>query len=415
LKNKSVLRGGVGVSYNRVPDVLFANTRGNPPFFARFGLCCGTAATDFGTPFDGGKITFVQGASNSVDSYPTNPALAVGFDPNTGLPLSGAVEAWGAPQNFPMAYTYNYSLETETQLPYKLVLGLGYEGSNTRKLVRIINLNFIYDVVNPHFFQVFFPTPDINANYNSLNLRVARSFDKGFQVEAKYRWSRSIDALSNEGPGGQTNQTFPRDLRFERGPSDYDATHFAVISGIWELPILRHRNDLLGTALGGWKVSGIFTAHTGFPWTPVTNTQSLKFPGGSTLSPIRPVAYTGGALTGTATDVFLRKNGNFPGGGKAFFDISTTGTPGIGRNSFRGPRYGSTDLSVAKNTAFPLPGRQERVNLELRANLFNAFNKLNLTPFGFNTPSTQVESAHFGQATSALAGRVVEFQARVSF
>jgi hypothetical protein len=73
------------------------------------------------------------------------------------------------------------------------------------------------------------------------------------------------------------------------------------------------------------------------------------------------------------------------------------------------------DLGLAKNTAFTIPGLRERTNLELRANLFNAFNKLNLAPFGFNTSSTVVEDAHFGQATSALAGRVVEFQARVSF
>ncbi|MDP9269081.1 MAG: TonB-dependent receptor, partial [Acidobacteriota bacterium] len=38
--NKFVVRGGIGVAFNRIPDVLFANTRGNPPFFARFGLCC---------------------------------------------------------------------------------------------------------------------------------------------------------------------------------------------------------------------------------------------------------------------------------------------------------------------------------------------------------------------------------------
>src|SRR5262249_53354593 len=154
---------------------------------------------------------------------------------------------------------------------------------------------FIYDTLNPHFFQVFFPTPDINANYNSLNLRVARSFNKGFQVEAKYRWSRSIDALSNEGPGFQTNQTFPRDLRFERGPPDVDAPYFAVLSGIWELRFLRRRHDLLGSALGGWELSGIFTARSGFLWTPVTFTQQLLFPGGATLGPVRPVAYKGGA------------------------------------------------------------------------------------------------------------------------
>src|SRR5262249_3410497 len=166
---------------------------------------------------------------------------------------------------------------------------------------------------------------------------------------------------------------------------------------------------------GGWKLGGILAGRSGFAWTPVAFTQQLLFPGGARLGPIRPVAYKGGAGNNTSTDVFLRKNGNFPGGGQAFFDITTAGTPGIGRNSFRGPRYGSMDLSLAKNTAFTIPGLQERTNLELRANLFNAFNKLNLAPVGFATPSTLVENSHFGQATSALAGRVVEFQARVTF
>jgi len=415
LHYKSVVRGGVGVSYNRVPDVLFENTRGNPPFFARYNLCCGTAATDFGTPFDNGLISFVLGANNSVNSYPANPALSKGIDPTTGVPLAGTVEIWGAPQNFPAAYTYNYSLETETQLPASFVVGLGYEGSNTRKLVRIVNEIFIFDAPNKSFAPVFFPTPDVNANYNSLNLRVARSFHNGFQLETKYRWSRSIDTLSNEGPGFVTNQTFPRNQAFERGPSDFNATHYAVLSGLWDLPIFRTRHDLLGNVLGGWKLNGIFTAHTGFPWTPVTFTQQLLFPGGQNLGPIRPVAYSGGAGNDGSTSTFLLKNGNFPLGGKRFFDISKTGTPGIGRNSFYGPRFSSMDLSFAKTTALPWAHLGEKTNLELRANLFNAFNKLNLTPFGFASASTVVEDPHFGEATAALAGRVVEFQAKFSF
>ena len=40
-----MVRGGFGIYYQRVPDVLFANTRGNPPFFARFGLCCGNVGS----------------------------------------------------------------------------------------------------------------------------------------------------------------------------------------------------------------------------------------------------------------------------------------------------------------------------------------------------------------------------------
>jgi len=73
------------------------------------------------------------------------------------------------------------------------------------------------------------------------------------------------------------------------------------------------------------------------------------------------------------------------------------------------------DLSFAKSTALPWTHLGEKTNLELRANLFNAFNKLNVAPFGFASPSTVVEDPHFGEATAALAGRVVEFQARFIF
>ena len=69
--------------------------------------------------------------------------------------------------------------------------------------------------------------------------------------------------------------------------------------------------------------------------------------------------------------------------------------------------------------------------MELRANLFNAFNKLNLAPFTFGsssttvsyfnncsgTPSvcTPVSNPLFGTASSGLAGRVVEFEGRFVF
>ena len=31
-----MIRGGAGIYYNRIPEVVFSNTRGNPPFFARY-------------------------------------------------------------------------------------------------------------------------------------------------------------------------------------------------------------------------------------------------------------------------------------------------------------------------------------------------------------------------------------------
>ena len=88
----------------------------------------------------------------------------------------------------------------------------------------------------------------------------------------------------------------------------------------------------------------------------------------------------------------------------------------LGRNSFRGPRFFSVDLSLVKQTRLPkFVSLGEEAKLDFRANLFNAFNKLNLRQFGFAESGTVVEDNRFGRSGGALAGRVIEFQARLSF
>ena len=196
------------------------------------------------------------------------------------------------------------------QLPGRFVATAGYQGSAGHKLIRIVNQNYLYPN-NPAFFAVYFPTPDVNANYNGMNLRVTKQFAQGFQIDAMYRWSKSIDTLSYEGPGFVTNQTYPQDLRQERGPSDYDVRHHFVMTGLWDLPIFRTRKDWVGKVLGGWQINGIFTAHTGFPWTPLIG-NCVSTPGGPALCPSRPAQYFGGALHKTDNQTFMDLNGNFP-------------------------------------------------------------------------------------------------------
>ncbi|HTS66190.1 MAG TPA: TonB-dependent receptor [Candidatus Acidoferrales bacterium] len=408
--SKLVVRGGFGVYYQRVPDVLFANTRGNPPFFARFGLCCGNVSA----PFDNGQILYALGGSNSIYSYPVNPALAIGIDPVTGAVLNRTVEVWGAQQNFPTAYAYVYSWNFEYSLPARMVASAGYQGSTDHHLIRIVNQNFLYPN-NPAFGPVYFPQPDVNSNYNALNLGLTRSFAAGLGIQANYRWSKSIDQLSNEGPGASSNQTWPQDQSTERGPSDFDATHSLTVAAQYELPWYKNRKDLRGTLLGGFQISPILTWHSGFPYT-VKIGQSVSTPGGPSLGPVRPTAFYGNAVYDNSNDALISGT-NWPGGGAQYFNIAAAGPPGIGRNSFRGPRYFATDLSIAKQ--FKLPSRfhlGEAAVIDVRANFYNLFNTLNLTPFGFFDPGIFADSPQFGRATQpGLAGRVVEFQGRFSF
>jgi hypothetical protein len=358
------------------------------------------------------------GANNTPFSYPANTALKLTFN-SAGIPTNTGggkqVEIWGAPAKVPTPYVYTYSLEGQYSLPAKLTGTVGYQGSASRKLVRLVNERFIFPNDPGNFFAsgVFFPTPDTTASYNALLVSLSRRFAQGFQFGANYRWAKSIDIVSNENPTASTNPTFPLDVRQERGPSDYDVRHNFVASAVWELPFLRGRKDALGKALGGWEVSTIATFHTGFPWTPVIG-QCVSTQGPS-LCPVRPTAYFGGAGTDTSNDAFITGS-NFTGGGAKFFDTSAPNgrLPGIGRNSFRGPKYRDIDLTLAKRFGMPrLFG--EGSNFELKANFFNVFNILNLQPFGFNTDSTNVTNPNFGKALGGLSGRVVEIQGRLNF
>jgi outer membrane receptor protein involved in Fe transport len=410
-RGRTVIRGGFGIAYNRIPVAPLNNVRGNPPFFARFGLCCGTASTDFGSPFAGGTILYVTGATNSIGSYPINPALGKGVAPN-GAVIGAAVELWGTPQDLPNPYVYTYSLEVQHELPARMVATAGYQGSAGHKLIRIVNQNFLFPN-NPSFFQIFFSTPDVNSNYNALNLELTRRFSRGLQLQANYRWSKSIDQLSYEGPGFVTNQTFPQNNRTERGPSDFDVRHFFNLGGVYELPFFKGRHDFVGRALGGFQISGIVTYHTGFPWTPTSGT-CTSTPGGPGLCPARPQGYSGPSNLPTSNDAFI--TGIFGPNGRSFFTLIPNAPPGIGRNSFRGPRYFDTDISLVKQ--IPLSGHLrfgEGANLELRANFFNIFNQLNLAPFSFGSPSVTITDPNFGKATAGLAGRVVELQGRFRF
>lgn len=431
-----VVRGGFGMSYNRQNINLYAPGAEDIPNDFNFGLCCGTAPSpySFGSPFASNTILVATGSNKSPNSYPVNTALAVGVNPLTGTPnassaagVGPAVEVYGAWPNNPDAYTYLYSFETQTQIAKDVAFILGYQGAVSHHLVRLVNQNFIFSnsvgAVSSPFSNSFVATPDVNASYNAMYARVSKTFSMGFSVDATYTWSKSIDMLSSEGPGFITNQTDPVHAQTdEYGPSDYDSRHHFVASGLWTLPIFPHSKGLLHSILGGWQIGGIVTAYSGFPWTPITGQQSslAAVSSAATLRPTRPVQYFNNAQSGTNSNSCFEDGCEFGGTnltsaivGTNYFNISYPGPPGIGRNSFRGPGFFSTDATLSKT--FALPFINEASGLELRGMAFNVFNQLNLLPFPFGGADNYVEDANFGRPTAALAGRSMELQVRLTF
>lgn len=414
--DKMVIRGGLGIGYDRLPNALPANARANPPNGARYSICCGNA----GNPFVGGQILYTLGSDRTPTSYPGNPRLGGGLNPNTGGPNIGTIEIYGVEQDFNTPQVYRYSLEAQYELPWKLVGTLGYQGSRSENFVRIEPLHNTQPARNPTFNPVFFGFSDVYGYYNGMNTRLQRRFSQGFQFDLNYRFAKSLDSYSFEAPCACTNQTYPVDQAEEFGPSDYDVRHFITLSALWDLPFYRNQKSWVGKIIGGWQINGILTRHTGYPWTP-TISSNLRGPGGFTFGPIRPAFYNGQRPDSNTNENFLRPGGIFPGGGSAYFSTTINGDnyllnpPGVGRNTFFGPKYFNVDMSISKR--FGLPGfgvLGENPNFDIRFNFFNILNSQNLAPLG-SASSNRVNNANFGEPTGLLAGRVIEMQLRFSF
>jgi hypothetical protein len=435
MASKVVLRGGFALAYNHLDFALFnVAQQDNGPGLANYGLCCG----DANSPFAGGLIKYAVGTSNSPTSYPINPALATGTGANgfpnpygkdgAGNPIYPNIEVYGAFPNTKIPYSFLYSLETQIELPSQLSMTVGYAGSLGRHYARLVRQGFVYPRGGVVGGSVYMAQTDSVMAYNALNVQLQRKMRNNFTASINYSYSKNMDQVSNgDQSNSNANQTDPAHNRTEYGPSDYDVRHRVTAFALFEFPNLHNGNALLKAAVNGWQINGIATYHTGFPFTPVVNNlqQVGSNPNSDVPNPVRPLAYFGGAGSSCSNDAF-KSGSNFPNGGAAYFNvklpldakgntIASAYSPGIGRNSFRGPCYLSVDMSAAKEVKYELRGHT--TILRFQANAINAFNLLSLNPItnGNANDGANITSATFGRAQGANAGRVIEFLARFQF
>ena len=231
---------------------------------------------------------------------------------------------------------------------------------------------------------VYFPQRDGNSDYNALNLTVARTFGNGLALQVNYRWSKSIDTLSNEGPGASANQTYPQDQATERGPSDFDTPQYATVAAQYELPWYKNRAGLAGKIwlVGRW-------AHRDVPYGlsvygenwPIGEHAGRAFPG---ADPADGVLWQSGVQF---VQQCVDRRDELAGWRGGILRHYGGRTAGDGRNTFRGPRYFATDLAADKLIRLPENWHVgNAATIDLRGNLYNLFNTLNLTPFGFYDP-----------------------------
>ncbi len=278
---------------------------------------------------------------------------------------------------------------------------------------------------NPSLFQVRYFGNNANDNYNSLQTKVQKNFNKGYSFLAHYTWSKGLDYDANY---------FAVDPRAGYGPDSFDIRHRFVMTNIWELPVGRGKAFLgeIGTVadrfVGGWTISAITIWESGLPFTPsYANCIFDTDPG----DPCRPNRVGEVHISGNREQYFTTTGGQLLQGSDCTFGVRYCGVgpdgqpvpgppigpwqrPGagqigdVGRNSFTGPGFFQSDIGLAKVVSV-----SEGVALRFRADALNAFNKVNL-----GQPNTCVACVNGATITSLAHGaiqRELQFSVRVQF
>ena len=354
------------------------------------------------------------------------------------ITASGAVSALnlsGIDKNFGNGTLYTWTLGLERKIA-NLTADLGYVATSAEKLPRISFPN-----AYPGATSVFAPytefnsagdvtggfgvmnvmTNDVHSNYNALQASLFGTVGHGGPgVQASYTFSKSIDAASLVfGGTGSTGATTsgasqnPFDLRAEKGPSAFDATHNFGLSAAEDLHLesASFLSALPRSFTYGWELLSISSISSGAPFTVYSGIQQtgagangvdrpdqIAIPKLSTARTNRQDYFgMGAANASTYFNIPIHiAGGTGPNQGRF-------GT--LGRNTFRGPAYYDYDFAMIKDTPFGRrPSGAERIDLQFRSEFFNLFNIVNM-----GLPANILNGSGFGEI-SKTAGTSRQIQ-----
>jgi hypothetical protein len=393
--DKTVVRGGFGISYMPFPDNTYAY---NYPVRANNSYQPTGIASSF-TPAvltNGQPATFQAGFPAPVPiDIPSNGII-------NPAPISQSYVV--IPKNYKNAYVASWNVAVQQALPGQFSFELRYVANHGVDIDSSQNINlppalglgaagqpeniaFKRTAATNLYFLGF------SSNYQSLQTQLTRRFINGFATQTSFTWGKGLGYQSSDDGG----LTFWLDQRRNYAPNDYDHRLNFEQSFTYELPFGRGKpwlqQGVLSNVFGGWKLSGMISILSGSPFTVTANGGSINTPGQTQTANLnRPFHVLHGI-----------------GAGKNWFDTSVFGQPvgciatpcpieygttlgNSGRNQFYGPGYIQNNVSAFKSFEI-----WERLNLEVRADAFQLSN----TP-QFSNPSNSITSTTFGQVTSTI-------------
>ena len=435
---KTSLRAGYGIFYDRIFDNVWSNGAWNPPFY---GLIDADAT--------GGDTIF----------YSRPPAVPPSFTPGAPpdyLPLGARVSVRTMEQNLKDSSDQSLYFGLERQVSSSLALTLNYQGSLGRHLPVLMNWNrydgdrynatLTLDRPNSHYTGFNYRSNNVTSNYNALVFEARKHFSHSVALIGGYTWGRLMDFGSDLFSGSTSTGQFSQPYYFlsnsrrslEYGPGAFDHAQAFKLNITYELPFMKDQRGFAGKFAGGWQLSGFYQLYTGHPIEVYNgrarfrgnvldansfleniggdynldgvNNDHPDYVGGSAsaaYSHANPAdgifkdnnligcGYVGQASTNTSTcnDAFGVTTPN-----SLFVNPPWNSTGirygGLGRNLFRGPAFNGLDGGIFKNVAI-----NERWKLQIRIEALNLPNHPN-----FDGTDTNLNSFTFGRAQCTIGG-----------
>ena len=340
----------------------------------------------------------------------------------------------------------HYNVAVERELIANMALTVAYAGSRGINLIRTAEGNprppsqkladgrpfwtGLEPRESPYWNTIELKSADSGSKYNSLQLRLNQRLKQGLQFQNSLTWASARDSysgFSNTDTGGAEGQMSdnPYDIKHDWAPMATDVKLNYHFNLVYRVPDAFTPGSVAGALLNTWQVATIVQATSGQPFTPglMTNRSRSGVLGGQAgidrpdlIPGVKPEDVTKGVSRGCGNI----KAGTPVGTAKLWYDPCAFTIPQIGtlgnapRNGFRLPGYSRVDLSFMK--MIPVGGS---VRTELRIDVFNAFNRVNLgipdrIVYG---ASANVEDplGTAGRITSADAAREAQVSVRLSF
>lgn len=423
-KGKMSVRGGAGIFYERLAEGPASTTTDNPPLIA---VISASKVTQGTTPVYG------LGTPTDPFGFPYPTGIQFGLDPHNGL-LSGRADVNGVDMNLTQQRSYNWFFGIQRALNNRWTVEADYIGSLSRHEYVMYDVNrFAGDLIqndgqlrrlNPSFGAMNLAQSRIGSSYNGMTLATKRRFGHGFSLDSTYTFGKTLDGSNIGGGGNEYNGVAIADinnLKRERGLAVFDVRNRFTISALWQIPSPQTTLKFMNGLLGGWQVSNVTILQSGTPYSVFCS------------APFHAIRNSAGQIIGNSgcdynADGFNYDYPNAPSFGNSRSGLSRSdyltgvflasdfpapplGQEGdLGRDTFRGPGFANTDVSISKSGRVPFFLGTEGLRIQFRTDFFNAFNRVNLTQVNGDLNSPQ-----FGKSTSAFGARNIQFGLRLSF